>query len=94
MTSANLKLCEKAWEVRREKRSKLVQLFKNLTTSNKDVMLGLQHVVALDNSLQYIAVAPPRGVRGLKYHLHRGERKSLSRTPSWGAWIEIRCSAQ
>ena len=29
-------------------------------------MLGLQHVVALDNSLQYIAVAPPRGVRGLK----------------------------
>ena len=66
MTSANLKLCEKAWEVRREKRSKLVQLFKNLTTSNKDVMLGLQHVVALDNSLQYIAVAPPRGVRGLK----------------------------
>ena len=30
-------------------------------------MLGLQHVVTLDISLQHIAVAPPRGVRGLKY---------------------------
>lgn len=48
------------------KRSKLVQLFKNLTTSNKDVMLGLQYVVTLDIRLQHIAVAPPRGVRGLK----------------------------
>ena len=30
-------------------------------------MLGLQHVVTLDIRLQHIAVAPPRGVRGLKY---------------------------
>ena len=89
MTSANLKLCEKAWEVRREKRSKLVQLFKNLTTSNKDVMLGLQHVVALDNSLQYIAVAPPRGVRGLKSLIIFFCGHDRRRTPSWGAWIEI-----
>ena len=89
MTSANLKLCEKAWEVRREKRSKLVQLFKNLTTSNKDVMLGLQHVVALDNSLQYIAVAPPRGVRGLKFPAAGRISSRSGRTPSWGAWIEI-----
>ena len=29
-------------------------------------MLGLQHVVTLDIRLQHIAVAPPRGVRGLK----------------------------
>lgn len=28
-------------------------------------MLGLQHVVTLDIRLQHIAVAPPRGVRGL-----------------------------
>ena len=32
-------------------------------------MLGLQHVVTLDIRLQHIAVAPPRGVRGLKYGL-------------------------
>ena len=31
-------------------------------------MLGLQHVVTLDIRLQHIAVAPPRGVRGLKYN--------------------------
>ena len=31
-------------------------------------MLGLQHVVTLDIRLQHIAVAPPRGVRGLKLH--------------------------
>lgn len=86
MTSANLKLCEKAWEVRREKRSKLVQLFKNLTTSNKDVMLGLQHVVALDNSLQYIAVAPPRGVRGLKCFLILG-KIFLNITPPLGGYV-------
>ena len=30
-------------------------------------MLGLQHVVTLDIRLQHIAVAPPRGVRGLKF---------------------------
>ena len=30
-------------------------------------MLGLQYVVTLDIRLQHIAVAPPRGVRGLKF---------------------------
>ena len=34
-------------------------------------MLGLQHVVTLDIRLQHIAVAPPRGVRGLKCCSHR-----------------------
>ena len=34
-------------------------------------MLGLQHVVTLDIRLQHIAVAPPRGVRGLKYIVSR-----------------------
>ena len=33
-------------------------------------MLGLQHVVTLDIRLQHIAVAPPRGVRGLKYETY------------------------
>ena len=34
-------------------------------------MLGLQHVVTLDIRLQHIAVAPPRGVRGLKYQRYQ-----------------------
>ena len=52
-------------------------------------MLGLQHVVTLDIRLQHIAVAPPRGVRGLKYHWYHLRNCYHSRTPSWGAWIEI-----
>ena len=53
-------------------------------------MLGLQHVVTLDIRLQHIAVAPPRGVRGLKYQRSVGRRLLMRRrTPSWGAWIEI-----
>ena len=52
-------------------------------------MLGLQHVVTLDIRLQHIAVAPPRGVRGLKYPLPVRSISSIRRTPSWGAWIEI-----
>ena len=35
-------------------------------------MLGLQHVVTLDIRLQHIAVAPPRGVRGLKCEQLKG----------------------
>ena len=76
-------------------------------------MLGLQHVVTLDIRLQHIAVAPPRGVRGLKYKSESARRQQrvapprgvrglkffqlsgksieLSRTPSWGAWIEMIC---
>ena len=38
-------------------------------------MLGLQHVVTLDIRLQHIAVAPPRGVRGLKWYI--GDGKAL-----------------
>ena len=52
-------------------------------------MLGLQHVVTLDIRLQHIAVAPPRGVRGLKYIGGQDANYRLRRTPSWGAWIEI-----
>ena len=52
-------------------------------------MLGLQHVVTLDIRLQHIAVAPPRGVRGLKYQKCRTRPARAGRTPSWGAWIEI-----
>ena len=52
-------------------------------------MLGLQHVVTLDIRLQHIAVAPPRGVRGLKYTCGSLESGGSGRTPSWGAWIEI-----
>ena len=52
-------------------------------------MLGLQHVVTLDIRLQHIAVAPPRGVRGLKWNASQRERRIECRTPSWGAWIEI-----
>lgn len=53
-------------------------------------MLGLQHVVTLDIRLQHIAVAPPRGVRGLKYFRKHLPRFPVGRTPSWGARIEIR----
>ena len=35
-------------------------------------------------------VAPPRGVRGLKYDFESSASRRGSRTPSWGAWIEIR----
>ena len=52
-------------------------------------MLGLQHVVTLDIRLQHIAVAPPRGVRGLKFEGVEQSWDSMGRTPSWGAWIEI-----
>ena len=52
-------------------------------------MLGLQHVVTLDIRLQHIAVAPPRGVRGLKYDDTLEPELLDCRTPSWGAWIEI-----
>ena len=38
-------------------------------------MLGLQHVVTLDIRLQHIAVAPPRGVRGLKWGTGGGNRR-------------------
>lgn len=49
-------------------------------------MLGLQYVVTLDIRLQHIAVAPPRGVRGLKYFCSPCVTiKLLRRTPSWGA---------
>ena len=36
-----------------------------------------------------INVAPPRGVRGLKYNIVPFTQPPLRRTPSWGAWIEI-----
>ena len=52
-------------------------------------MLGLQHVVTLDIRLQHIAVAPPRGVRGLKSFQLLVCSPNYRRTPSWGAWIEI-----
>ena len=52
-------------------------------------MLGLQHVVTLDIRLQHIAVAPPRGVRGLKCQGVTPTIPDGGRTPSWGAWIEI-----
>lgn len=51
-------------------------------------MLGLQHVVTLDISLQHIAVAPPRGVRGLKFGRHPPAPDGISRTPSRGALVE------
>ena len=53
-------------------------------------MLGLQHVVTLDIRLQHIAVAPPRGVRGLKCRGYSGHIVHPCRTPSWGAWIEMK----
>ena len=34
-------------------------------------------------------VAPPRGVRGLKYRRYDYGGLCTGRTPSWGAWIEI-----
>ena len=40
-------------------------------------MLGLQHVVTLDIRLQHIAVAPPRGVRGLK-SLYADDMKTVT----------------
>ena len=36
-----------------------------------------------------VPVAPPRGVRGLKYILTPVTCRGRRRTPSWGAWIEI-----
>lgn len=48
-------------------------------------MLGLQHVVTLDIRLQHIAVAPPRGVRGLKYGANSTRSGREGRTPSWDA---------
>ena len=56
-------------------------------------MLGLQHVVTLDIRLQHIAVAPPRGVRGLKFDCKAQGIETMCRTPSWGAWIEISTAA-
>ena len=56
-------------------------------------MLGLQHVVTLDIRLQHIAVAPPRGVRGLKFNKLVEAKLISSRTPSWGAWIEIKAKS-
>ena len=35
------------------------------------------------------SVAPPRGVRGLKFLPRKSLSMTSSRTPSWGAWIEI-----
>ena len=57
-------------------------------------MLGLQHVVTLDIRLQHIAVAPPRGVRGLKLVTSCILVQQQRRTPSWGAWIEMNESIQ
>ena len=38
----------------------------------------------------WVVVAPPRGERGLKYHSHvELSLADCSRSPSWGAWIEI-----
>lgn len=48
-------------------------------------MLGLQHVVTLDIRLQHIAVAPPRGVRGLKLKIIISDWFCTGRTPSCGA---------
>ena len=47
-------------------------------------MLGLQHVVTLDIRLQHIAVAPPRGVRGLKYYHLAVELASAGVAPPRG----------
>ena len=47
-------------------------------------MLGLQHVVTLDISLQHIAVAPPRGVRGLKCIDPQWSRPALAVAPPRG----------
>ena len=47
-------------------------------------MLGLQHVVTLDIRLQHIAVAPPRGVRGLKYNLPGSHRVYTASHPLVG----------
>ena len=39
---------------------------------------------------QRVFVAPPRGERGLKYIFRRRRKNTVqSRSPSWGAWIEI-----
>ena len=35
-------------------------------------------------------VAPPRGERGLKFSKKKDGIEIISRSPSWGAWIEIR----
>ena len=37
-----------------------------------------------------VIVAPPRGVRGLKSERLPGTIPPTGRTPSWGAWIEMR----
>lgn len=47
-------------------------------------MLGLQHVVTLDIRLQHIAVAPPRGVRGLKYEINEVQFPKLLSHPLVG----------
>ena len=39
-------------------------------------------------------VAPPRGVRGLKYMIHENKEYLAGRTPSRGAWIEMTHSPQ
>ena len=50
---------------------------------------GLKYDVILGFILQR-HVAPPRGERGLKCHAHvPSPARSASRSPSWGAWIEI-----
>ena len=40
-----------------------------------------------------LMVAPPRGERGLKYSAVKQVRRDFSRSPSWGAWIEIQIHA-
>ena len=41
------------------------------------------------NPVETPSVAPPRGVRGLKYNGVKHHLGDGGRTPSWGAWIEI-----
>ena len=36
-----------------------------------------------------MAVAPPRGERGLKLMCFSARQRMACRSPSWGAWIEI-----
>ena len=51
---------------------------------------GLKFATLLNKVMPGI-VAPPRGERGLKYYLIAGTAAMVkSRSPSWGAWIEIR----
>ena len=39
--------------------------------------------------MHFSAVAPPRGERGLKLYAIPNGGKRASRSPSWGAWIEM-----